>query len=293
MNFIVGLPRTRTQNDSIWVVMDRLKKSAHFIPVKSTNLTEYYVRIYIDEMVSLHGIPLSIILNRGAKFTSHFWRTFKKGLGTQVKLSTAYHPQMDGKADCIIQTLEEMLRSCAIDFKGNWYNHLPLIEFSYNNSYSLSVSIVPFEELYGRRCRSPVWWFEVGESSLLYPDIIYDALEKVWVITDRLKTSYSRQKSYVDNRRRELEFERGYIVCFKFSPMKEVMTFGKKGKLSPWYMGHYEVVQRVGKVAYVLRQPSELALVHPVFHVSMIKKGIDDPVSILPTEDLVVDESIS
>ena len=130
MDFMVGFLRTRRQHDSIWVIVDRLTKSAHFIPVKSTYIAENYVRHYIDEIVRWHGIPLSIISDRGAHFTSHFWRSFKKNIGSQVKLSTSFHPQTDGQAEGTIQTLEDMYRECVIDFRGNWDNHLPLIELS-------------------------------------------------------------------------------------------------------------------------------------------------------------------
>ena len=172
-----------------------------------------------------------------------------------MKLSTAFHPQMDGQA--AIHTLEYILRSCVIDFKGNWDNQLPLIEFSYINSYHSSISMAPFEALYGRRCRSPVGWFEVGESSLLGLEIMYDALEKVRVIRDRFKIAYSNQKSYADNRIRVLEFEVGDMVYLKISPMKWVMRFGKRGKLSALYVGPYKDLQRVEKVAYELRLPNE------------------------------------
>ncbi|WMV18820.1 hypothetical protein MTR67_012205 [Solanum verrucosum] len=145
MNFVVGLPRTRRQHDSIWVIVDRLTKSAHFLPVKVSYSAEDYAKLYIKEIVNLHGAPLSIISDRGAQFTSYFWRSFQSGLGTQVKLSTAFHPQTDGQAERTIQTLEDMLRACVIDFKGNWDYHLPLIEFSYNNSYHSSIAMAPFE----------------------------------------------------------------------------------------------------------------------------------------------------
>ena len=125
MDFVVGLPRTRRQHDSIWVIVDRLTKSAHFLPVKVSYSAEDYAKLYIKEIVKLHGAPLSIISDRGAQFTSHFWRSFQSGLGTQVKLSTAFHPQTDGQAERTIQTLEDMLRACVIDFKGNRDDHLP------------------------------------------------------------------------------------------------------------------------------------------------------------------------
>ena len=193
ITFVVGLPKTRRQHDSIWVIVDIFTKSAHFIPVKSTYRDEYYVRLYIDEIVRWHWIPLSIISDRGSQFTSHFWRSFQKSLGTQVKLSIAFYRQTDGQAEGTIQTLEDMLRACVIDFRGNWDDHLPLIEFLYNNSCHSSIGMTLFEALYCRRCRSPVGWFKVGESSILGPEIIHEALEKVRFIRERLATAYSQQ----------------------------------------------------------------------------------------------------
>ncbi|KAH0775084.1 hypothetical protein KY290_012221 [Solanum tuberosum] len=283
MDFVVGLPRTRRQHESIWVIVDRFTKSTHFLPVKVSYSVEDYAKLYIKEIVKLHGAPLSVISDRGAQFTSHFWRSFQSGLGTQVKLSTAFHPQMDGQGECTIQTLEEMLRACVIDFK----------EFSYNNSYHSNIAMAPFEALYGRRCRSPVGWFEVGEFALLGPEVVYEATKKVRLIRDRLKTAHSQQKSYADNRKRDLELEVGDWVYLKISPMKGVMRFGKKGKLSPRYVGPYEISKHVRKVAYELKLPIELAPIHPVFHISMLKKCIGDPVSFLPLEGLGVDESLS
>ena len=157
----------------------------------------------------MHGIPSFIIPDRGAKFNSRFLRSFQKGLGTQVKLSTTFHPQTNGQEKRTIKNLEDMLRSCVIDFKVSRDNHLPLIEISYNNSYHSSISIAPIEALYGRRCRFPIGWFEAGESSLLGPIMIYEALEKVRLINDRLKMAYSRQKFYAALTKRDLECEVG------------------------------------------------------------------------------------
>ena len=123
-----------------------------------------------------HGIPLSIISDRGAQFKSRFLRSFQKWLGTMLKWSTTFHPQMDGQEERTIQTLEDMLRECIIDFKGSWDRHLPLVEFAYKNSFHSSISMAPHEALYGRRCRSPNGWFEVGDPSLLGPELIY----KIW-----------------------------------------------------------------------------------------------------------------
>ena len=247
MDFITGLPRTRRQHDSIWVIVDRVTKSSRFLAVKTTDSAEDYAKLYINEIVRLHGVPLSIISDRGPQFTSHFWKSFQKGLGTQVNLSTTFHPQTDGQAERTIQTLEDMLRACVIDFKGSWDDHLPLIEFAYNNSYHSSIQMAPYEALYGRRCRSPVGWFEVGEAALIGPDSIHDAIEKVQLIRYRLKTAQSRQKSYADVRRKDLEFLIDDWIYLKVSPMKGVMRFGKKGKLSPRYVGPYKILKELVK----------------------------------------------
>ena len=144
------------------MIVDRMTKSSRFLAVKTTYSEQDYAKLYLTEIVRLHGVALSINLYRGPQFTSHFLKSFQKGFGTQVNLSTTFHPQTDGQADHTIQTLEDMLRSCVIDFKGSWDDHLRLIEFAYNNSYHSSIQIAPYEALYRRRSRFPVCWFEVG-----------------------------------------------------------------------------------------------------------------------------------
>ena len=158
-----------------------------------------------------------------------------------------------------------------IDFKGSWDDHLSLIEFAYNNSYHSSIQMAPYETLYGRRCRSRVGSFQVGEAALIGPDSVLYAMEKVKLIGDKLKTAQSRQKSYVDVRIRELEFN---WIFLKVSPTKGEMRYGKKGKLSPRYVGPYKIMKRIGKVAYELELPAKLAAVHPVFHISLLKKCV-------------------
>ncbi|KAI3811030.1 hypothetical protein L1987_20745 [Smallanthus sonchifolius] len=157
MDFITKLPSTSSGYDSIWVIIDRLTKSAHFLPIREDYRVEKLARIYIDEIVSRHGVPLNIISNRDARFTSRFWQSLQTALGTRLDLSPAYHPQTDGQTERTIQTLEDILRACVIDFGGNWDSHLPLIEFSYNNSYHTTINMAPFEALYGRKCRSPIF----------------------------------------------------------------------------------------------------------------------------------------
>ncbi|XP_070057253.1 uncharacterized protein, partial [Nicotiana tomentosiformis] len=168
----------------------------------------------------------------------YWWDNMKKSIAEFVaQCPNCQQVKIDGQAERTIQTLEDMLRACVLDFKGNWDDHLALIEFAYNNSYHSSIKMALYEALYGRRCSSPVGWFEVGETELYGPDLIHQAIEKVKVIQERLRTAQSRQKSYSDVRRRDLEFEVGDWVFLKISPMKGVMRFGKKGKLSPRYIG--------------------------------------------------------
>ena len=154
MDFITKLPKTTGGLDTIWVIVNRLTKSAHFLPIKETDKMEKLMRTYIKEIVRLHGVPISIISDRDSRFTSRFWQSLQKDLGTRLDMSTAYHPQTDGQSERTIQTLEDMLRACVIDFGKVWDTHLPLVEFSYNNSYHTSIKAAPFEALYGRKCRS-------------------------------------------------------------------------------------------------------------------------------------------
>ncbi|GJS87270.1 reverse transcriptase domain-containing protein [Tanacetum coccineum] len=236
MDFITKLPKTAAGFDSIWVIVDRLTKSAHFLPMRETDSTEKLTRLYMKEIVARHGIPVSIISDRDSHFTSRVWQSLHKALGTQLDLSTAYHPQTDGQSERTIQTLEDMLRACVIDFGNGWDRHLPLVEFSYNNSYHTSIKAAPFEALYGRKCRSPVCWAEVGEAQLTGPEIIHETTEKIFKIRDRMQAARDRQKSYADKRRRPLEFEVGDKVMLKIAPWKGVMRFGKRGKLNPRYI---------------------------------------------------------
>ncbi|GKA27827.1 putative reverse transcriptase domain-containing protein [Tanacetum coccineum] len=173
-------------------------------------------------------------------------------------MSTAYHPETDGHSERTIQTLKDMLRACVIDFGSGWDKHLPLAEFSYNNSYHASIKAAPFEALYGRKCRSPVCWSEVGDAQLTGPEMIRETTEMIVQIKNRLLAARSRQKSYADVRRKPLEFEVGDKVMLKVSPWKGVVRFGKHRKLSPRYIGPFKILSRVGPVAYKLELPREL-----------------------------------
>ncbi|GJV70000.1 putative reverse transcriptase domain-containing protein [Tanacetum coccineum] len=193
---------------------------------------ERLTRLYLKEVVSRHGVPVSIISDRDSRFTSHFWQSLQKDLVTRLDMSTAYHPQTDRQSHRTIQTLEDMLRACVIDFGNGWDKHLPLVEFSYNNSYHTSIKAAPFEALYGLKCRSPVCWDEC-----------------------RIQAAYDRYKSYADVRRKPLEFQVEDKVKLKVSPWKGVIHFGKRGKLNPRYIGPFKVLANVETVAYRLELP--------------------------------------
>ncbi|GJR49707.1 putative nucleotidyltransferase, ribonuclease H [Tanacetum coccineum] len=292
MDFIIKLPRTSSGHDAIWVVVDRLTKSAHFIAIREDFSTEKLAKVYLNRIVARHGVPVSIISDRDARFTSRLWQTFQKALGTRLDMSTAYHPQTDGQSERTIQTLEDMLRACVIDFGGSWDTHLPLAEFSYNNSFHSSIRCAPFEALYGRKCRSPVLWAEIGEGRLIGPELVHETTDKVVVIKEKLQALRNRQKSYADSGRKMVEFNVGDRVLLKISPWKGVMRFRKKGKLSPRYVGPFEVLERIGPVAYRLRLPDELVGVHDTFHVSNLKKCLVKEGLHVSLDEIKVDKTL-
>ncbi|OMO50351.1 reverse transcriptase [Corchorus capsularis] len=224
---------------------------------------EKLAALYVREIVRLHGVPMSIVSDRDSRFVAEFWGSLHKALGTKLNFSTAFHPQTDGQSEGTIQILEDMLRACAIDMKGAWDDHLPLVEFAYNNSYQASIQMAPYEALYGRKCRSPVCWDE------------------------------SRQKSYTDIRRSTLEFDVGDHVFLKVSPTKGVMRFGVRGKLSPRFVGPFEILEKVREVAYRLALPPLLSGVHNVFCVSMLRKFTPYPNHVIELAPLPLREDLS
>ncbi|GJV81665.1 putative reverse transcriptase domain-containing protein, partial [Tanacetum coccineum] len=235
MDFITKLPRTSSGYDTIWVIVDCLTKSAHFLPMRENDFMEKLAILYMKE------------------------RAFQKALGTRLDMSTAYHPQTEGQSERTIQILEDMLRACVIDFGNGWERHLPLIEFSYNNSYHASIKAASFEELYGRKCRSPIFWAE---------------------------------KSYADLRRKPLEFHVGNKVMLKVSPWKGVIRFGKRGKLNPRYIGPFKVLAKVGTIAYRLELHQQLSRVHSTFHVSNLKKCLSDEPLAISLDEIHIDHKL-
>ncbi|KAG8490883.1 hypothetical protein CXB51_014042 [Gossypium anomalum] len=246
MDFISGLPLTPGKKNAIWVIVDRLTKSAHFIPVITDYSLNKLAELYICEIVRLHGIPFSIISDRDSRFTSRFWQKLQEALGTKLNFRTAFHPQTDGQSERVIQILEDMLRCCILEFQGSWERYLPLVEFAYNNSYQTSLKMAPYKALYGHKCQTLLYWTELKENQIYGVDLIKETEEKVKVIRDCLKAVLDRQKSYADLKRMEIEFQVGDKVFLKVSPWKKVHRFGRKGKLSPRFIGPYEIIEKVG-----------------------------------------------
>jgi transposase InsO family protein len=179
MDFIVGLPRTQKGYNSIWVVVDRLTNVAHFILVNTTYSGARLAELYISRIVCLHGVPKKIISDRGSQFTSRFWEQLYDSLDMKLRFSTAYHPQIDGQTERTNQVLKDMLRACAIQYGTSWDKCLPYAEFSYNNSYQASLKKSHFEALYGRKCRTSLYWDQIGERQVFGPDIFEEAEQLV------------------------------------------------------------------------------------------------------------------
>ncbi|GJR33936.1 putative reverse transcriptase domain-containing protein [Tanacetum coccineum] len=226
MHFITKLPKSSQGYDTIWVIVDQLTKSAIFIPMRETDPMEKLARMYLKEVVTRHGIPLHGIL----------------------------HPQADGQRRGLFN-LSSYFACCVILLEKGWINHLPLVEFSYNNSYHASIKVAPFEALYDRKCCSPVCWAEVGEVQLTGPEIVQETTEKV-------------------------------------SPWKGVVRFGKRGKLNPRYVGPFKVLEKVGAITYKLELPQELSRVHNTFHVSNWKKCYADEPLAIPLDRLHIDDKL-
>ncbi|CAN6707423.1 unnamed protein product [Malus baccata var. baccata] len=273
MDFVYKLPRTQNGFDGVWVVVDWLTKSAHFIPVREKYPLNKLAKLFITKIVKYHGVPVNIISNRDPRFTSKFLIAFQEALGTKLFYSTTYHPQTDGQSKRTIQTLEDMQRSSVLQFGDSWHDRLDLMEFAYNNNFQSSIGMSPFEALYGRACRTPLCWSEVIKSNL--------------------KTTQDRHKSLADRHATDRVYDVGNLVFLKLSPWRGVVRFGKKGKLSPRYIGPYEITERIGEVAYRLELPPELSKVHNVFHVSMLRHYVSDPSHVIPFQPLEINPDLT
>ncbi|GJY04429.1 putative reverse transcriptase domain-containing protein [Tanacetum coccineum] len=261
MDFVTKLPRTAAGQDTIWVIVDRLTKSAHFLPMREDDTLEKLTRQYLKEVVSKHRVPVSIISDCDGKFTSNFWKSLHKALGTRLDMSIAYYPDTDGQSERTIQTLEDMLRACVLDFGKGWDKHF--------------------------------WLAEVGDSQLTSQEIIHETTERIVQIKSHIQAARDRQKSYTDVRRKPLEFQVGDKVMLKVSPWKGVIRFGKRGKLNPRYIGPFKIIAKVGTIAYHLELLEKLSKVHSMFHVSKLKKCMADEPLAIPLDEIQVDDKLN
>jgi len=293
MDFVGALSKTVKGFNLIWVIVDQLTKSAHFVPIKIGMSVAKLAEIYIEQIVRLHGIPSSIVSDRDPRFTSKFWESLQAALGTKLRLSSAYLPQTDGQIEKTIQSLEDLLRACVLEQGVSWVECLPLIEFTYNNSFHSSIGMAPFEALYGRRCSTPLCWFESGESALLGPDVVPETTEKVKMIQEKMRASQSRQKSYHDKRRKDIEFQVGDLVFLRVNPVTGVGRAFKCRKLTPRFVGPFEIIEKVGIVAYRIALPPSLSNLHNVFHVSQLRKYVYDAPHVIQVNDLEVRDNLT
>ena len=186
MDFVTHLPRTFRGHDTIWVIVDRLTKSAHFLAMNLRMSMVKLAQLYIKEIVRLHGVPSSIVLDRDPRFTSRFWQTLQSALGSKLTMSSGYHPQTDGQSKRTIQSLEDLFRTCILDHLGAWNEVLPLIKFTYNNSFHASIDMAPYEALYTKKCATPLCWYQYGEAVLVRLELLEQTTKKMRLVRDRM-----------------------------------------------------------------------------------------------------------
>jgi hypothetical protein len=238
-------------------------------------------------------VPKKIVSDRGTQFTSKFWEKLQESMDTKLNFSSTYHTQTDGQIERVNQILQDMLRACTLKDNQSWDKCLPYAKISYNNSYQESIKMAPFEFLYGRKCRTPLFWNGPGENQIFGPDIHREAERQVQMVRENLKLAQSRQKSYADNRRRELRFQVGDFVYLKVSPMRGLRRFKIRGKLAPRYIGPFKILEQRGEVAHQLELPPQLLDVHDVFHISQLRKCLRVPEEQMPLEELTVGEDLT
>ncbi|KAG8488610.1 hypothetical protein CXB51_016588 [Gossypium anomalum] len=260
--------------------MYRYLRELYWWPSLKLEVTDFVARSLTCQQVKAE--------HQDPRFMSRFWKKLHEALGSRLDFSTTFHPQTDGQSERVIQILEDMLRSCVIDFRGSWDDYLPLAEFAYNNSFQASLQIAPYKALYGHKCRTPLCWTELDERQVLGPELVFKTEDKVRLIRDRLKTTADRQKSYADLKRHEIEYSVMDFVFLKVSSWKKTLRFGRNGKLSPRFIGSYWILKRVGPVAYQLELPPELDRIHDVFHISMLRRYVSDLSHIVSVEDIEV-----
>uniref|UniRef100_A0A6N2KZ88 Integrase catalytic domain-containing protein n=1 Tax=Salix viminalis TaxID=40686 RepID=A0A6N2KZ88_SALVM len=289
MDFIEGLPMSKGYN-VILVVVDRLSKYNHFIPIAHPYTATIVARIFMDNIFKLHGIPNSIVCDRDAVFTSKFWQEVFHLSGTKLMMSTAYHPQTDGQTEIMNKWLEGYLRCFTGDRPKDWAKWLALAEWSYNTSEHSSTGFSPFELVYGYP-PPRLLPYEAGTTTVQAVDEELRSRELILSLArENLKESQSRMKMYADRKRTKREFEVGDWVYLRLRPYRQTtVAMRKTMKLSPRYYGPFQVLQKIGTVAYKLDLPPE-SKIYPVFHVSCLKKKVGDRININPKLPSMMDD---
>jgi transposase InsO family protein len=257
------------------VVVDKLTKAAHFIPLKTTHRAANVVDIFLKEVARLHGIPKTIVSDRDPKFTSNFWKGLFKGFGMNLNFSTAYHLESDGQIERVNRVIEDILIMYVMDKPSRWEDYLHLVEFAYNNGYHASLKMSPFEALYGRKCNTPVSWDNPADRALVGHELLKEMEDQMIKIKRNLKAAQDRQKSYADSNRTHREFKVGDHVFLKVNTNRSSLKLGSCAKLAARFCGPFEILERIGPVAYMLALPASMT-VHNVFHVSLLKRYIPD-----------------
>jgi hypothetical protein len=275
MDFITGFPRTSKQHDSIMVVVEKLTKDAHFIPLRTTHKVVDVAGIFMREVAWLHGISKTIVSDRDPKFTSNLWKRLFKGSRTNLNFSTAYHLESDGQMERVNRVIKDILRMYVMDKPSKWEDYLHLLEFAYNNRYQASLKMSPFEALYGRKCNTLVSWDNPVDGEVVGPELLKEMEEQMLKIKQNLKAAQDRQKIYADKNRNQREFKVGDHVFLKVKSNRSSLKLGNYAKLAARFCGPFEILERIGSVAYMLVLLASMT-VHNVFHVSFLKKYIPD-----------------
>jgi hypothetical protein len=290
MDFVTGLPVSAAGHDAIFVIVDRFSKMCHFVPTTTTCSAEEAMRLFTDNVIRLHGVPRDIVADRDTRWTGHFWAAMAERLGTQLKLSTAYHPETDGQTERMNRVLEEALRSAVSGCEHDWDNHLSLIEFAINNAVADSTKTTPFLMNYLRAPRLPID-IDVPQSVPAAVKVTEEMHERIEAARRCLRLAQARQVSYANAKRRDLELEEGQEVLLNTEHLRRAMP--GKPKLQPRYVGPFTILKRVGKVAYRLELPPSYRI-HPVFHVSLLKAYTaqkDKPLPPTPVEPVAVPDA--
>ncbi|KAM0028419.1 putative nucleotidyltransferase, Ribonuclease H [Helianthus debilis subsp. tardiflorus] len=276
MDFITGLPQSQGYT-VILVIVDRLSKYAHFVGLPSTFTSLSVATKFVQEFVRLHGVPVDIVTDRDPRFMADFWKELHRLQGTTLSFSTAYHPQSDGQTEVLNKCVEMYLRCYVMDRPSDWFKFLPWAEYWYNTSFQTAAQMTPFEVVYGRKPPNLTRYIKGSTSNSLVDSQLLDRDEVLITLRNNLLRAQSRMKTYADTNRRDVQFAIGDWVFVKLQPFRQhSIRLQRHYKLSRRFFGPYQVLERVGQVAYKLQLPPE-AKIHNVFHVSMLRKCTGKP----------------